>query len=50
MRIARIAAAAGGVTGESAQYQGRVEAAPRVEQQLVSLQREYDLERHPTAT
>lgn len=26
-------------------YQARVEAAPRVEQQLVSLQREYDLER-----
>ncbi|PYR37747.1 MAG: hypothetical protein DMF93_17330 [Acidobacteria bacterium] len=33
------------ITAQIAQYSGRVEAAPRVEQQLVSLQRAYDLER-----
>jgi len=33
------------ITGQIAQYQGRVESAPRVEQQMVALQREYDLER-----
>jgi uncharacterized protein involved in exopolysaccharide biosynthesis len=32
-------------TAAISQYQARVEAAPRVEQQLVSLTREYDLER-----
>jgi protein tyrosine kinase modulator len=33
------------ITGSIGSYQARVEAAPSVEQQLVSLQREYDLER-----
>ncbi|HEX3701940.1 MAG TPA: GNVR domain-containing protein [Vicinamibacterales bacterium] len=33
------------ITSSISNYQARVEAAPRVEQQLVSLQREYDLER-----
>jgi uncharacterized protein involved in exopolysaccharide biosynthesis len=33
------------ISGQVAQYQTRVESAPRVEQQMVSLQREYDLER-----
>jgi uncharacterized protein involved in exopolysaccharide biosynthesis len=45
MRIAELQRQQTGITGQIAQYQGRVEAAPRVEQQLVSLQREYDLER-----
>ena len=45
MRIAESQRQQAGITREIAQYQGRVEAAPRVEQQLVSLQREYDLER-----
>jgi succinoglycan biosynthesis transport protein ExoP len=45
MRIAESQRQQAGITREIAQYQGRVEAAPRVEQQLVSIQREYDLER-----
>ena len=45
MRIAESQRQQSAITREIGQYQGRVEAAPRVEQQLVSLQREYDLER-----
>jgi succinoglycan biosynthesis transport protein ExoP len=45
MRVAELQRQQSGITRQIAQYQGRVEAAPRVEQQLVSLQREYDLER-----
>jgi succinoglycan biosynthesis transport protein ExoP len=45
MRIAESQRQQAAVTSQISQYQGRVEAAPRVEQQMVSLQREYDLER-----
>ena len=45
MRIAESQRQQAAITREIGQYQGRVEAAPRVEQQLVSLQREYELER-----
>jgi succinoglycan biosynthesis transport protein ExoP len=45
MRISESQRQQAAITREIGQYQGRVEAAPRVEQQLVSLQREYDLER-----
>jgi protein tyrosine kinase modulator len=45
MRIAESQRQQAAIAGQITQYQGRVEAAPRVEQQLVSLQREYDLER-----
>ena len=45
MRVAESQRQQAAITAQIAQYQGRVEAAPRVEQQLVSLQREYDLER-----
>jgi polysaccharide biosynthesis transport protein len=45
MRIAESQRQQAGISSQIGQYQGRVEAAPRVEQQLVSLQREYDLER-----
>jgi len=45
LRVADLHRQAQGITAQIAQYSGRVEAAPRVEQQLVSLQRAYDLER-----
>jgi polysaccharide chain length determinant protein (PEP-CTERM system associated) len=45
MRIAELQRQQKDVSGQVAQYQTRVEGAPRVEQQMVSLQREYDLER-----
>ena len=45
LRIAELQVQQKNVSGQIAAYQSRVEAAPRVEQQLVSLQREYDLER-----
>jgi polysaccharide chain length determinant protein (PEP-CTERM system associated) len=45
MAIARLRAQQAQAETGIRQYQGRVEAAPRVEQELVSLQRAYDLER-----
>jgi uncharacterized protein involved in exopolysaccharide biosynthesis len=45
LRVADLHRQATAITSQIAQYSGRVEAAPRVEQQLVSLQRAYDLER-----
>jgi len=45
MRIAELQRQQASITAQVAQYQGRVEGAPRVEQQMVSLQRAYDLER-----
>ena len=45
MRISELQRQQAAITAQIAQYQGRVEGAPRVEQQMVSLQREYDLER-----
>jgi succinoglycan biosynthesis transport protein ExoP len=45
MRIAELRQQQTTISGQVAQYQTRVEGAPRVEQQMVSLQREYDLER-----
>jgi uncharacterized protein involved in exopolysaccharide biosynthesis len=45
MRIAELERQQTAITGQVAQYQTRVEGAPRVEQQMVSLQRAYDLER-----
>jgi uncharacterized protein involved in exopolysaccharide biosynthesis len=45
LRIAELQRQAKAINSEIGSYQARVEAAPRVEQQLVSLQREYDLER-----
>jgi succinoglycan biosynthesis transport protein ExoP len=45
MRIAELQRQSAAVTTGIGGYQSRVEAAPRVEQQLVSLQRAYDLER-----
>jgi len=45
LRIAEFQRQQTAINAQVAQYSGRVEAAPRVEQQLVSLQREYDLER-----
>ena len=45
MRIAELQRQQKDINGQVAQYQTRVESAPRVEQQMVSLQREYDLER-----
>jgi uncharacterized protein involved in exopolysaccharide biosynthesis len=45
IRIAELQRQQTAVTTQVGQYQGRVESAPRVEQQMVSLQREYDLER-----
>ena len=45
MRIAELQRQQTAISGQVAQYQTRVEGAPRVEQQMVSLQREYDLER-----
>jgi succinoglycan biosynthesis transport protein ExoP len=45
MRIAELQQQQTTISGQIAQYQTRVEGAPRVEQEMVSLQREYDLER-----
>jgi protein tyrosine kinase modulator len=45
LRVSELQRQQGHITSSIASYQARVEAAPRVEQQLVSLQREYDLER-----
>jgi polysaccharide chain length determinant protein (PEP-CTERM system associated) len=45
MRIAELQRQQTAISGQVSQYQTRVEGAPRVEQQMVSLQREYDLER-----
>jgi succinoglycan biosynthesis transport protein ExoP len=45
MRIAELQRQQTAISGQVGQYQTRVEGAPRVEQQMVSLQREYDLER-----
>ncbi|MGH9139966.1 MAG: GNVR domain-containing protein [Vicinamibacterales bacterium] len=45
MRISELQHQQAAITGQVTQYQTRVEGAPRVEQQLISLQREYDLER-----
>jgi polysaccharide chain length determinant protein (PEP-CTERM system associated) len=45
MRISELQHQQSAITAQVAQYQTRVESAPRVEQQMVSLQREYDLER-----
>jgi uncharacterized protein involved in exopolysaccharide biosynthesis len=45
MRISELQHQQAAITQQVAQYQTRVESAPRVEQQMVSLQREYDLER-----
>jgi len=45
LRIADLQRQQKQITQAIAQYQARVESAPRVEQQLASLEREYDLER-----
>lgn len=46
MRISELQRQTAGINAQIGSYQSRVEAAPRVEQQLVSVQREYDLERN----
>src|SRR5581483_10601140 len=45
LRIADLQHQTAGINAQISSYQARVEAAPRVEQQMVSLQRAYDLER-----
>ncbi len=45
MRVAELQRHQTQITAAIGNYQARVEQAPRVEQQMVSLQREYDLER-----
>jgi polysaccharide biosynthesis transport protein len=45
MRIAELQRQSAEIRTQIGAYQSRVEAAPRVEQQMVTLQREYDLER-----
>jgi succinoglycan biosynthesis transport protein ExoP len=45
MRIRELQRAGSDTQREIGSYQGRVEAAPRVEQQLLTLQRDYDLEK-----
>jgi polysaccharide chain length determinant protein (PEP-CTERM system associated) len=45
LRIRELQRAESQARAQVALYQGRVESAPKVEQQLASLQREYDLER-----
>jgi tyrosine-protein kinase Etk/Wzc len=45
MRISELQHQQAEINGQVGQYQSRVESAPRVEQQMVSLQREYELER-----
>jgi len=46
LRIAELQRQTAGLNAQIAGYQSRVESAPRVEQQMVSVQREYDLERN----
>src|SRR5262245_49841037 len=46
MRIAELQRQTGNYNAQIGGYQSRVEAAPRVEQALISVQREYDLERN----
>ena len=46
MRISELQRQTAGINAQIASYQARVEAAPRVEQQLVSVNREYELERN----
>jgi uncharacterized protein involved in exopolysaccharide biosynthesis len=46
MRIAELQRQTAAINAQIGSYQARVESAPRVEQQLVSVQREYDLERN----
>ena len=45
LRVNELRRAESQARGQLGLYQGRVESAPKVEQQLASLQREYDLER-----
>jgi polysaccharide chain length determinant protein (PEP-CTERM system associated) len=45
LRINELKRSSGQVQGQITQYQSRVDAAPMVEQELASLQREYDLEK-----
>jgi succinoglycan biosynthesis transport protein ExoP len=45
LRVRELQRAEADIRHQIAQYQSRVEAAPMVEQQLVSLQRDYDLEK-----
>jgi polysaccharide biosynthesis transport protein len=45
MRVSELQRQQTAISGQIAQYQTRVESAPRVEQQMVSLTREYELER-----
>jgi len=45
LRISELQHQQAAITGQIAAYQSRVEMAPRVEQQMVSVNREYDLER-----
>jgi polysaccharide biosynthesis transport protein len=45
MRVSELQRQQTAISGQIAQYQTRVESAPRVEQQIVSLTREYELER-----
>jgi polysaccharide chain length determinant protein (PEP-CTERM system associated) len=46
MRISELQRQTAGINAQIGSYQSRVEAAPRVEQQLVSVNREYELERN----
>jgi uncharacterized protein involved in exopolysaccharide biosynthesis len=50
LRIAELQRQQKAASAQIAQYQARVETAPRVEQQMVSLQREYQLEREAYAS
>jgi polysaccharide chain length determinant protein (PEP-CTERM system associated) len=45
LRVRELQRAESQARGQLSLYQGRVESAPKVEQQLASLQREYDLEK-----
>src|SRR5262249_6848549 len=45
LRIRELQRSSSDIQGQIATYQARVEAAPMVEQQLVSVQRDYDLEK-----
>jgi polysaccharide biosynthesis transport protein len=45
VRVSQLQRAQQQMSGQVQMYQARVESAPMVEQQLVSLQREYDLEK-----
>lgn len=50
LRIRNLQRSEGQISAQVAAYQGRVETAPMVEQQLASVQREYDLERDQYTT